>query len=73
MKNNNNNNLFRSNSLVFKNENFKKEALIKTKKIFEFYCSFGDRLNFKYLKSFKYLKLLEDSNILKNKNVNAYN
>ena len=73
MKNNYNNNLFRSNSLFFKNENFKKEALIKTKKIFEFYCSFGDRLNFKYLKSFKYLKLLEDSNILKNKNVNAYN
>ena len=37
---------------------------IKLKKIFEYYCQFGERMNISYIKSQKYYKLLSDCNII---------
>jgi hypothetical protein len=65
------NDLRKSSSLF---NNFKEVSMIEyinktygqdLKKIFEYYCSFGDPLNHKFMKSNKFSKFLNDSNLIK--------
>ena len=37
--------------------------VVKTKKVFEFYCQFGERMNLDRLKSFRFVKLVSDAEI----------
>lgn len=39
-------------------------SISKIKQIFEYYCQYGDRLNYNTLHSFKYIKLFRDSGLL---------
>ena len=42
------------------------EMINKLREIFEYYCSYGERLNTKILKSNKYIKLFKESNLMDN-------
>ncbi len=42
------------------------EMINKLREIFEYYCSYGERLNTKILKSNKYIKLFKESNLIDN-------
>lgn len=46
-------------------ENFILSQDDELKKMFEIYCSFGEPMNTKYLKSSKLLKLLKDCGLIK--------
>jgi hypothetical protein len=49
-----------------KKDNEVNEMINKLREIFEYYCSYGERLNTKILKSNKYIKLFKESNLMDN-------
>ena len=47
--------------------------ICKIKKLFEYYCQYGNRLNVNHLKSFHYVKLLRDSGVISSDNDLTHN